>query len=128
MPSPTPDPPSSEAEFLRAASAAFKARDINAALSLMTPDVAWPRAFKGGFVRGPDEVRAYWTEQWSEIDPTVTPLAFHAEDGQVLVEVHQVVRDLAGILLADERVGHHFTLKHGLIQRMEVCSLPTDND
>jgi len=58
----------------------FNARDIDAALRLMTPDVAWPRAFKGGFVRGPDEVRAYWTEQWSEIDPTVAPLAFHPEE------------------------------------------------
>lgn len=32
--------------------------------------------------------------------------AFHVEDaGRILVEVHQVVRDLAGTLLADERGG-----------------------
>ena len=64
----------SEIELLRAAYAAFNARDINAALALMTADVAWPRAFKGGFVRGHEEVRAYWTEQWSEIDPLVAIL------------------------------------------------------
>jgi hypothetical protein len=95
----------------------------------MTPDVTWPRAFKGGFVRGPEEVRAYWTEQWSEIDGHVEPIAFHPEDaGQVLVEVHQVVRDLAGaVLLADEHVGHRFTIEHGLIQGMEVCSLPSSS-
>ena len=84
----------------------------------------WPKAFKGGFVRGPEKVRAYWTEQWSEINGHVEPVAFHLEDaGQVLVEVHQVVRDLAGAVLADEHVGHRFTIEHGLIQAMEVCPL-----
>ncbi|MCW1925121.1 nuclear transport factor 2 family protein [Luteolibacter arcticus] len=117
---------SPEIDLLRAAYAAFNARDIDAALPLMTPDVAWPRAFKGGFVRGPDEVRAYWTEQWSEIDPKVEPLAFYPQDsGQILVEVHQVVRDLTGTVLADERVGHRFTMAQGLIQGMEVCPLPS---
>jgi ketosteroid isomerase-like protein len=119
-----PDQPAPEIELLRAAYAAFNARDIDVALALMTPDVAWPRAFKGGFVRGPEEVRAYWTEQWSEMDGHVEPVAFHTEDaGQVLVEVHQVVRDLAGAVLADEHVGHRFTIEHGLIQAMEVCPL-----
>ena len=118
--------PAPEIKLLRAAYAAFNARDIDAALSLMTPDVAWPRAFKGGFVRGPEEVRAYWTEQWSEINPHVEPLAFHAEDaGRIVVEVHQVVRDMAGTILADECVGHRFTIEHGLIQGMEVCPLPS---
>ena len=114
-----------ENDLLRAAYAAFNTRDIDAALALMTPDVAWPRAFKGGFVCGHGEVRAYWTEQWSEIDPHVEPVAFHAEAAErVLVEVHQVVRDLTGSVLADERVGHRFTFKQGLIQKMEVGPWP----
>jgi hypothetical protein len=114
-----------EIELLRSAYAAFNARDIDAALVLMTPDVAWPRAFKGGFVRGHEEVRAYWREQWSEIDPHVEPMAFHyVGDEHILVDVHQVVRDLAGAVLADEHVGHRFTLAHGLIQAMEVGPFP----
>ncbi len=117
--------PTPETELLRAAYAAFNARHIEAALALMTPDVAWPMAFKGGFVRGPEEVRAPWTEGRSEIDPHVEPVAFHSEDGgRVVVEVHQVVRDLGGRVLADEHVGHRFTIERGLIQRMEVCPLP----
>jgi ketosteroid isomerase-like protein len=85
------DQPTSEIELLRAAYAAFNARDLDAALTLMTPDVHWPRAFKGGFVRGTEEVRAYWTEQGREIDAHVEPVAFNPEeDGQILVEVHQV--------------------------------------
>jgi hypothetical protein len=55
----------------------------------MTPDVAWPKTFKGGFVSGSEEVRAYWREQWSEIDPHVEPVAFYSEEtGHILVDVH----------------------------------------
>jgi ketosteroid isomerase-like protein len=49
-----PNKPAPETELLRAAYAAFNARDIDAALVLMTPDIEWPRAFKGGFVQGPE--------------------------------------------------------------------------
>ena len=115
-----------ETKLLKAAYAAFNARNIDAALATMTPDVSWPKAFKGGFVRGHQAVRAYWTEQWSEIDPHVEPVAFHWEDGgRVLIDVHQVVRDLAGTVLADVHVGHRFTIANGLIQAMEVASLPS---
>jgi hypothetical protein len=117
-----------EIELLRAAYAAFNARNIDAALALMAVDVTWPKAFKGGFVRGPEEIRGYWTEQWNEINPHVEPVAFHPEDtGQVLVDVHQVVRSLAGTVLADAHVGHRFTIKHGLIQAMEVWPLPSSD-
>jgi ketosteroid isomerase-like protein len=120
--------PAPETELLKAAYAAFNARNIDAALATMTPDVSWPKAFKGGFVRGHQAVRAYWTEQWSEIDPRVEPVSFHWEgDGRVLVDVHQVVRDLAGMVLADEHVGHRFTLANGLIHAMEVCLLPSSS-
>ncbi|MBE9031363.1 nuclear transport factor 2 family protein [filamentous cyanobacterium LEGE 11480] len=123
-----PNQPATEIELLRAAYVSFNARDIDAVLSVMTPDVRWPRAFKGGFVRGPKEVRAYWTEQWSEIAGHVEPIAFNSEaDGQILVEVHQVVRDLTGALLVDEYVGHRFTLAHGLIQAMEICPLSSSD-
>lgn len=119
------NPPKTDIEVLRAAYAAFNARDIDAALALMAPDVAWPKAFKGGVARGPEEVRAYWTEQWQEIDPRVEPTAFHPEgDGRILVDVHQVVRDKSGAVLADMHVGHRFLLRQGLIQAMEVAPAP----
>lgn len=117
----------SEIDLLRAAYQAFNSRDIDAALALMTQDVAWPRAFKGGFVRGGQEIRAYWTEQWSEIDPHVEPVAFYAEEGgRILVKVHQLVRDLSGAIIADDFVGHRFTLEDGLILMMEVSPLPPE--
>jgi len=120
-----PDLPASEIKLLRAAYTAFNARDIDAALATMTPDVVWPKAFKGGFARGPEEIRAYWTEQWSEINPHVEPVAFYPEsNGRILVDVHQVVRDLTGAVLADMHVGHRFALARGLIQSMEVGPFP----
>jgi hypothetical protein len=119
-----PDQRLRDIELLRAAYAAFNARDIDAALATMAPDVTWPKAFKGGVARGHQEVRAYWTEQWSEIDPRVEPASFHPEvSGRMLVEVHQVVRDMAGALVADGHVAHRFTIESGLIQTMEVCPL-----
>ena len=122
-----PDPRLPNIELLRAAYTAFNARDIDAALTTMAPDVVWPKAFKGGFARGHGEVRAYWTEQWSEIDPHVEPTSFHPdENGRILVHVHQVVRDLTGNLIADGHVGHRFTIESGLIQTMEVCPLPPE--
>lgn len=114
---------------LRETYAAFNSRDIDAALALITPDVEWPRAFKGGFVQGPQAVRAYWTEQWGEINPHVEPVSFDQESpDRIMVKVHLVVRDMAGAVLADEYVGHRFTMERGLIRRMEVCGPPAPQD
>jgi hypothetical protein len=119
------DQPSPDVELLRAAYAAFNARNIDAALATMAPDVIWPKAFKGGFACGHQEVRAYWTEQWSEIDPHVEPASFRPESaGRILVDVHQTVRDMAGDVVADGHVCHRFTIESGLIRAMEVCPLP----
>ena len=74
-------------ELLRRAYAAFNARDIEAVLSMMHPDVEWPNGMKGGYVYGHDGVRAYWTRQWDLIDPVVEPQAFSTEpDGRILVK------------------------------------------
>ena len=120
-----PTPSDADVARLRSLYAAFNARNIDAALAQMTTDVTWPRAFKGGVVRGPDAVRAYWTEQWGEVDPYVEPVAFVAEDsGAVVVRVHQVVRDLTGALLGDDWVGHRFFFQADRVCAMEVCSPP----
>ncbi len=58
-------------DLIRKAYAAFNSRNIDAALSTFHPDVEWPKAFEGGYVQGHDEIRSYWTRQWSEINPNV---------------------------------------------------------
>ena len=62
--------------LLRQAYAAFNARDLDAALALMRPDVDWPNAIASGRVRGHADVRAYWEQQFETIDPRVEPERF----------------------------------------------------
>ena len=111
-----------EIKLLRAAYAAFNARDTDAALATMTPDVTLPNGMEGGYVHGHQAVRAYWTMQWSLNHPHGEPISFHREDsGHILVDVHQVVRDLAGTVLIDRHLGHRCTIEHDLIQTIEIC-------
>ena len=111
----------SASRLLQKAYAAFNARDIDGALATMTPDVIWPNGMEGGTVHGHAGVRAYWTRQWGMIDPHVEPVKFiEDESGSIIVDVHQVVRDLAGKLLLDRMVQHVYTLRDGLIQSMDI--------
>jgi ketosteroid isomerase-like protein len=99
----------------------FNARDMDAALALMHPDVEWANGMEGGHVNGHQGVRVYWTRQWAEIDPHVDPMTFNRGPDQVtVVEVHQTVRDLAGQLLSDQTVHHIFTIEDGLVRRFEI--------
>lgn len=100
---------------------AFNKRDIDRALALMTQDVSWPKASEGGKVVGKEEIRAYWTRQWSEFDPHVEPLAITEEDGgKTRVRVHQLVKSLEGDVLSDSEVLHVFTMNGGLIAAMDL--------
>jgi hypothetical protein len=111
--------------LLRRAYEAFNARDVDAALALMRPDVDWPNAIEGGRVRGHDAVRAYWAGQFAEIDPRVEPLRLaQREDGRIAVDVHQVVRTLAGETIAEGRVVHVYALRDGLVERMDIEDAP----
>lgn len=99
----------------------FNARDIDAVLAFLTEDVDWPNGWEGGYVHGHDAVRDYWTRQWAEIDPTVTPAGFATEpDGRIDVTVHQVVRSLDGDVLADSTVHHVYRIPDGRIEHMEI--------
>jgi hypothetical protein len=103
----------------------FNARDMEILLSAMQEDVIWANGMEGGHVHGREGVRSYWTRQWAMIDPRVEPVAFSkGPEGEVMVEVHQIVRDLDGNLLADWFVGHVFQLKNGLVQRFDIREEP----
>jgi ketosteroid isomerase-like protein len=112
--------------LIEQAYSAFNKRDIEGALALMTQDVSWPKASEGGQVVGKEEIRAYWTRQWSEFDPHVEPLAMTEENGdKTRVRVHQLVKTLQGTILSDSEVVHVFTVIGGLISAM---SLGDDGD
>ena len=108
-------------ELLVNAYDAFNARDIERALATMHPEVDWPNGMEGGRVHGHAAVREYWTRQWTMIDPHVEPRGFGSDEtGRVVVDVHQVVRDLAGKVLAEQRVQHVYLIEDGLIRSMEI--------
>jgi hypothetical protein len=111
----------SQQEILAAMYAAFNRRDADAVLARMQADVDWPNGMEGGRVHGRDAVRAYWSRQWAMIDPHVEPVGMEEDEaGAVVVDVHQVIRDLAGHLLKDQRVQHVYTFRGGLIERMDI--------
>ncbi len=112
-----------EVETLRRLYDRFNARDIERVLEAMHEDVMWANGMQGGHVHGRDGVRRYWMHQWTVIDPHVEPVKFSCgPEEEILVEVHQVVRDLSGQLLADRIVGHVFRIEDGLIRRFDIRS------
>ena len=108
-------------QFFRALYEAFNARDIDTVIASMHPDVDWPNMIEGGREHGHAAVREYWRKQFESTDPRVEPeRVVSLGDDQVLVEVHQVVRDPAGKVLSDGKVEHVYVLRDGLIERMDV--------
>lgn len=115
-------------DTLRAAYEAFNARDLDAAVELMHPDVDWPNAWEGGRVVGREAVTEYWRRQFAAIASRVEPEAFTEEpDGSVTVDVHQIVHDpQTADLLADAHVRHRYRIEDGLVVRMDVLEMPAD--
>ena len=108
-------------KLIAQAYSAFNQRDVEGALVLMSETVSWPKASEGGRVVGKEEIRAYWTRQWSEFDPQVEPVEVtDREDGKTEVKVHQLVRSLGGEVLSDSVVWHVHTIVNGLIERMDL--------
>src|SRR5712675_2045491 len=100
---------------------AFNQRNIDGALALMTESVSWPKASEGGRVVGKEEIRAYWSRQWKEFDPHVTPIeVIDRGAGKIDVRVHQLVKSLGGDVLSDSEVWHAYTIADGLIERMDL--------
>jgi SnoaL-like domain len=99
----------------------FNARDMENVLAAMDRDVIWANGMEGGHVHGRDGVRDYWTRQWALVNPRVEPIAFSdGPKGEIIVEVHQVVRDLDGKVLLDKTVGHEFRIANGLVKRFDI--------
>jgi ketosteroid isomerase-like protein len=100
--------------------ASFNARDIDAVLAHLDPDVDWPNAWEGGRLHGHGAVRDYWTRQFAAIDGRVEPQAIARRGDQTVVTVHQTVRTPEGDLLDDRTVTHSYTIREGRITRMDV--------
>jgi ketosteroid isomerase-like protein len=112
---------SKERELLTFVYDAFNRRDIDPILALMHPEVEWPNGMEGGWVHGREGVRAYWTRQWGIVNPHVEPVQFEINnEGRVVTDVRQIVRDLSGTVLMDRMVQHVYFISGGLIRRMDI--------
>jgi limonene-1,2-epoxide hydrolase len=99
----------------------FNARDIETVLDALDEDVMWANGMEGGHVHGREGVRSYWTRQWAIIDPHVEPMSFSTTaTGQVIVEVHQTVRNLQGELLVNQMLGHIFQIENNQVKRFDI--------
>jgi ketosteroid isomerase-like protein len=108
-------------EIVRAAYAAFNNRDVDRGVALVADNVLWPNMPDGGFVRGRDGVRAHWREQFEAVDPHIEVLDIDADgDRHVRASVRQIVRSHEGQTLSDELVTHVYSVRDGLIERMEL--------
>jgi len=112
---------SEESEVLRRLYERFNARDMESVLAVLHEDVVWANGWEGGYVYGREGVRDYWTRQWTVIDPRVEPINFSTgPEKEIIVDVHQVVRDRNGKLLTDSTVSHIFRFESGFVKRFDV--------
>jgi hypothetical protein len=99
----------------------FNNRDIDSILAHFVPDVKWPNGWEGGYVYGHGEVRDYWTRQWKQLNPLVTPVGFtHSANDKLQVHVHQLVKDLKGAILYDGLIYHCYTFEGEKIRQMDI--------
>jgi hypothetical protein len=86
----------------------------------MHPDVDWPNGWEGGRIRGRANA-GVWERQWAVLNPRVEPLRSEDDEtGRTIVQVHQVVRDLAGNIVADQIVRHVYSMENGLIEHIDL--------
>ena len=106
---------------LKAMYEGFNQRRMEDVLAQLHPEVDWPNGMEGGRMMGREAVREYWTRQWGMIDPHVEPVAMEEDgDGRMVVTVRQVVKDLGGTVLADDKVLHMYSFAEGMVVRMEI--------
>jgi putative hydrolase of HD superfamily len=100
---------------------AFNARDVETVLAGLHREVQWANGLEDGWVRGIDALRSYWIRQWETLDPRVVPARFDVDgEGRLVVTVHQVIYDRAGLVLHDTFVRHGYRFEDGLVRSMEI--------
>jgi hypothetical protein len=112
---------SDDVELLKRVYDLFNSRDIESVLAAMHPDVISANGMEGGHVHGRTRCAAIGNVNGRSSIRMSSPSRFSPNgEGEVVVTVHQVVRDPRGNLLADRLVMHVFQTRNGLIQRFDI--------
>jgi ketosteroid isomerase-like protein len=108
-------------ELLQRLYAAFNDQDVDRALEVIHPDAVWANGMEGGLLNGHQDIREYWLRQWSYITWHVRPMRFEMTDPEnIVVEAHQILRDLSGNIVSIRDLQHIFHIEDGLIKTMGI--------
>ena len=117
-------PAAAHRELLLRAYAAYNRQDAEGLLALVGDDVDWPDG-GAGRLHGKEEVRAYWTEQWSRTRTHDEPVAFGEDrDGRTAVHIRQVMRSLDGTVMSEGQYLHLHRIDGERIVRLDIEALP----
>lgn len=116
----SPAPPEVQALIQRLYDANGR-RDFEAFRALVAPQLEWPDVTRGGWLTTPEQVRDYWAYNDAAIRVEITPVEVAvADDGRIVVDANQVIWNRRGQLWSDLCVRHCYTLRDGLIWRMDI--------
>ena len=89
----------------------------------MHPEVDWPNGWEGGRERGPRRGARLLDAPVDAHRLARRAARLHGgADGRIAVDVHQTVRDYNGDVLSDGRVTHVYTMREGLVMRMDIVA------
>jgi ketosteroid isomerase-like protein len=100
----------------------FNARDFDRFMAMLAPDVVWPDETEDRQLCGREAVRTYLLETTAPLIARYVPIAYHVEaDGRVAALLRQLITSAAdGSLWSSTRVLHRWTLREGLVARLEA--------
>ena len=108
-------------ELLQHLYVAFNEQDVDRALEVIHPDAVWANGMEGGLLNGHQDIREYWLRQWSYITWHVRPMRIEMTDPEnIVVEAHQILRDLSGNIVSIRDLQHIFEIEDGLIKKMGI--------
>jgi hypothetical protein len=100
---------------------AYNRRDFAAFSAFLTSDTNWPDLVEGGRLIGPEALGAYWARNDKSISVDIALVSIAAlPGGRVAADVNQIVRNLTGQVWSDTCERHVFTLRDGLIARLDI--------
>lgn len=110
-------------ELLYEAYQAMNTRDVEAVLALVQDNVEWSDGTPEGHVDGREAVRKFLINDWRIHPPHVEPVGLeNRPNGNIVMHIHELVKDSHGNIQANRTVKHTYTLKDGLIARFAINS------